>query len=75
MRKIISIILLLVLCLGLFSGCHGSRGLDAFVIPEEFDTSRDYEITFWAKNDTSKPRPTSTKKPLPILKRFIPMSP
>lgn len=35
-------------------GCHGSRGMDAFVIPEEFDTARNYEITFWAKNDTNK---------------------
>jgi len=36
------------------TGCHGSRGMDAFVIPEEFDTARIYEITFWAKNDTNK---------------------
>ena len=36
------------------TGCHGSRGLDPFVIPEEVDTSRNYEITFWAKNDTNK---------------------
>ncbi len=34
-------------------GCHGSRGRDQFVMPEEFDTSRSYEITFWAKNDTN----------------------
>lgn len=38
----------------LLTGCHGSRGLEAFVIPEEFDTSSNYEITFWAKNDTNK---------------------
>ncbi len=37
----------------MLASCHGSRGLDAFVIPTEFDTSRDYEITFWAKNDTN----------------------
>lgn len=36
------------------TGCHGSKGLSAFEVPEEFDTSRDYEITFWAKNDTNK---------------------
>ncbi len=36
------------------TGCHGSRGMDEFVIPDEFDTSREYEITFWAKNDTNK---------------------
>ena len=36
------------------TGCHGSRGLDPFEVPESFDTSKDYEITFWAKNDTNK---------------------
>ncbi len=40
-------------CLTL-SGCHGSRGMEAFEIPEVFDTSREMEITFWAKNDTNK---------------------
>lgn len=38
----------------LLTGCHGSKGLPTFVIPEEFDTSKEYEITFWAKNDTNK---------------------
>jgi len=38
----------------MLTGCHGSKGLNAFEIPEEFDTSREYEITFWAKNDTNK---------------------
>ena len=40
--------------LPLLAGCHGSRGLREFAVPEEFDTNRDYEITFWAKNDTNK---------------------
>lgn len=40
--------------LSALTGCHGSKGLEAFAIPEEFDTSRNYEITFWAKNDTNK---------------------
>ncbi len=45
--------LLLALLLAL-SGCHGSRNITAFQVPEEFDESRSYEITFWAKNDTNK---------------------
>ena len=53
MKKLISCMLLLVLVASVFSGCHGARGLDAFAIPESFDTSRNYEITFWAKNDTN----------------------
>ena len=52
-RNIITAVLLL-LSLLLLSSCHGSKGMDPFAIPEEFDTSRNYEITFWAKNDTNK---------------------
>ena len=52
MRKAVALILAL-LCVLSLAGCHGSRGLPAFVIPEEFDTAREYEITFWAKNDTN----------------------
>ena len=36
------------------TGCHGSQGLKEFEIPEEFDESKNYEITFWAKNDSNK---------------------
>ena len=36
------------------TGCHGSRDRQAFEIPENFDATRQYEITFWAKNDTNK---------------------
>ncbi len=36
------------------SGCHGGRSTAAFDVPESFDTSKEYEITFWAKNDTNK---------------------
>lgn len=56
-RKLVCFLLLLVLAAGsgsVLTGCHGSRGLGVFEIPEAFDSSRDYEITFWAKNDTNK---------------------
>jgi len=43
----------LLICLAVLSGCHGSKGLEAFEVPQEFDTSRRHEITFWAKNDTN----------------------
>ena len=54
-RRLAAVALLAALVCGLLlTGCHGSRGLAAFEIPEEFDLSRDYELTFWAKNDTNK---------------------
>ncbi len=38
----------------LLTACHGSQEQNVFEPPEEFDTSENYEITFWAKNDTNK---------------------
>lgn len=52
-RRISALLLAAMLIVTLLSGCHGSRGLNEFAIPEEFDTSREYELTFWAKNDTN----------------------
>ena len=52
MRKIISILCILALLLT-FTGCHGSKEKSKFQVPESFDTSRNYEITFWAKNDNN----------------------
>ncbi len=52
MKQKIAIFLVLILALSL-SACHGSREEKVFEIPDEFDTSRNYEISFWAKNDTN----------------------
>ncbi len=54
MKKLLC--LFLVLSLGLLpvlSSCHKVSELDSFVMPDGFDTSREYELTFWAKNDTN----------------------
>ena len=41
-------------CLAGFAGCHGAKENLAFEMPEEFDTTKKHEITFWAKNDTNR---------------------
>ena len=51
MKKVIALLLTLVLLS--LTACHGSREQKVFEIPAEFDTSRQYEISFWAKNDTN----------------------
>ena len=43
---------LLVLSL-MLSGCHGARERTTFRLPEDLDTSRNFTVTFWAKNDTN----------------------
>ena len=54
MKRILSA-LIAVLSVGvLLTGCHGSKGYEPFVIPEVFDDAKQYNITFWAKNDTNK---------------------
>ena len=52
MKKLLSILLLLTMALSTI-GCHGSKERNTFEVPENFDTSRNYEISFWAKNDTN----------------------
>ena len=54
MPKLISVLLILCVFASLFTACHGSKGLREFEMPDEFDTSRNYELTFWAKNDTNR---------------------
>ena len=53
------------------TGCHGSRGQSGFTVPESFDTSRNYEITFWAKNDTNKTQTEIYKKAIEDKKTEI----
>lgn len=53
-KKKCVLVLLAALMLCSLTACHGSRRMDVFEIPETFDTSKNYQITFWAKNDTNK---------------------
>ncbi len=50
MKKLLPVLLLLAI---LLTGCHGTTRIDSFDVPDEFDTTRNYEISFWAKNDTN----------------------
>lgn len=54
------------------TGCHGSRGLDAFAMPQSFDTARQYEITFWAKNDTNKTQTAIYEKAITDFENLYP---
>ena len=55
MKRIFKLALLaMLMCLTLMlTGCHGSPERTAFQLPAAFDESRQFEITFWAKNDTN----------------------
>ena len=51
MRKLI--LCLVLICILLCSGCHGKVEHPAFEIPSEFDSGKQYEIVFWAKNENN----------------------
>ena len=53
MKRSICALIALVLCLCTLSGCHGSKRQELFEMPAEFDTSKQYEVVFWAKNDNN----------------------
>lgn len=63
---------LFLLSAALLAGCHGARGLDAFSMPEEFDESRELEITFWAKNDTNKTQTDIYERAIADFERLYP---
>ena len=69
--RLLSLVVLLVGLLSL-AGCHGSKGMEPFSIPESFDTSRDYEITFCAKNDTNKTQTDIYKKAIDDFQELYP---
>ena len=53
-------------------GCHGSAGLPEFRIPEAFDTSRSFELSFWAKNDTNRSQVNIYKKAISDFESIYP---
>ncbi len=71
-KKYAVVTALMLVCLSVLNGCHGREGLEAFQIPEFFDTSREYEITFWAKNDTNKTQTAIYEKAIEDFQRLYP---
>ena len=69
MKKTTFVLLLLLLTL---TGCHGARERLSFEIPAEFDTARQFEITFWAKNDTNVTQAEIYKKAIADFEEIYP---
>ncbi len=70
--KRVSLLLLLTVWMTMLTACHGSVEKNAFVIPESFDTSEEYEITFWAKNDTNKTQTRIYEKAIEDFQKLYP---
>lgn len=72
MKKIGKRLLTVLLVAFTLCGCHGTQGMRAFEMPDEFDESRNYEITFWAKNDTNKTQTTIYEKAITDFEKLYP---
>ena len=66
------VLLMMLVCSFALTGCHGSKGMETFVVPAEFDASREYEITFWAKNDTNKTQTEIYEKAIADFEELYP---
>jgi len=71
MRKI-AFALLLCLLAALLSGCHGAKETTAFEIPETFDTKKQFELTFWAKNDSNATQQKIYKQAIADFEKLYP---
>lgn len=71
-RKPLPLILLILVCLFGLTGCHGTQKRQDFAVPKAFDTSKNYEITFWAKNDTNKTQTNIYKKAISDFQALYP---
>ncbi|MBR4879608.1 MAG: extracellular solute-binding protein [Clostridia bacterium] len=73
MKRKLSLLLALVIAVTpLLSACHGSVGLATFEVPDTFDMSKNYEITFWAKNDTNKLQTDIYEKAIEDFQKLYP---
>ncbi len=72
LKKSIVLFFVILFTASCFCSCHGSKDVNAFVIPEEFDTTRQYEITFWAKNDTNQTQTNIYKKAIADFQELYP---
>ena len=81
----LALLLTALLCASLLlTGCHGRRVAledaageektvsEIYAIPEEFDTSRNYEISFWAKNDTNLTQVAIYKQAIEDFQKLYP---
>lgn len=52
--RILISLLLIISTVASFTSCHTRRTISKFNVPDEFDASKTYEITFWAKNENNE---------------------
>lgn len=75
LKKITSVLLSFSLLIGMtlsLSGCHKAENLNEFTVPDTFDMNKEYEITFWAKNDTNVTQTTVYNEAVESFEKLYP---
>lgn len=72
LTRILALVLLTVLGGSLLTGCHGSKERTSFRIPDTLDGSREFELSFWAKNDTNKAQTAVYEKAIKDFEALYP---
>ena len=74
LTKIVSLILLLSLALSSTAliSCHQRSASVKLDIPEEFDTSKQYEIVFWSKNESNPTQNAIYEKAIADFEKLYP---
>lgn len=70
-RRLLAALMTLFMALSIV-GCHGKKTSTGFVLPDGFDTSKQFEISFWAKNDTNKNQTAIYKKAVEDFEKLYP---
>ena len=70
--RIISLVLVILIYLPVLASCHKAERIGAFELPRELDTSREFEISFWAKNDTNMTQVEIYKKAISDFEALYP---
>lgn len=62
----------ITICIVAMTGCHGTTELIGFEVPETFDETKKYEISFWAKNDTNMNQVDIYRKAVDDFRKLYP---
>ncbi len=70
--KVVILLIFAVFSTVFLASCHGIVALDHFVVPDSFDENEQYEITFWAKNDSNETQQQIYRKAIADFEKIYP---
>ena len=72
LKRILAFALALVLTVLSLASCHSRTQRTSFIVPDNFDTEKQFELTFWAKNDSNNVQITIYEKAIADFEKLYP---